>query len=98
VLLDEATASVDASAEAAIQRAIDELVKHKTVVVIAHRLRTVRRADQIVVLNRGHIVETGDHDALVKKDGIYAALWREQERAKGWRLGGAVSPVEVVHG
>lgn len=87
VLLDEATASVDASAEAAIQRAIDELVKHKTVVVIAHRLRTIRRADRIVVLDRGRIVETGDHDALLQQDGTYAALWREQERAKGWRLG-----------
>lgn len=87
VLLDEATASVDVSAEAAIQRAIDELVKHKTVVVIAHRLRTIRRADRIVVLDRGRVVETGDHDALIQHGGTYAALYHEQERAKGWRLG-----------
>ena len=80
VLLDEATASVDASAEAAIQRAIDELVKDKTVVVIAHRLRTIRRADQIVVLDRGRVVETGDHDALLQKEGTYATLWREQRK------------------
>lgn len=91
VLLDEATASIDASAEAAIQRAIDKLVQHKTVVVIAHRLRTIRHADQIIVLDRGRIVETGDHDMLLRNDGTYAALFREQERAKGWRLG----PVEA---
>ncbi len=86
VLLDEATASVDASAEAEIQRAIDELVRNKTVVVIAHRLRSVRRAHRIVVLERGRVAETGSHDALLARDGAYAALWREQERAKGWRL------------
>ncbi|NTX63672.1 ABC transporter ATP-binding protein [Myxococcus sp. CA051A] len=87
VLLDEATASVDASAEAEIQRAIDELVRHKTVVVIAHRLRTVRRAHRIVVLERGRVAESGTHDELVRREGPYAALWREQERAKGWHLG-----------
>lgn len=92
VLLDEATASVDASAEAAIQRAIDELVKDKTVVVIAHRLRTIRHADQIVVLDRGRVVETGNHDALLRKNGVYAALWREQERGKGWRLPASLHP------
>lgn len=90
VLLDEATASIDASAEARIQRAIDVLVKDKTVVVIAHRLRTIRHADQIVVLDRGRVVETGDHETLLRKNGAYAALWREQERAKGWRLGTGV--------
>ncbi|WP_395834005.1 ABC transporter ATP-binding protein [Archangium violaceum] len=87
VLLDEATASVDASAEADIQRAIDELVKEKTVVVIAHRLRTVRRASRIVVLDRGRVAETGTHEELLSRAGVYATLWREQERAKGWRLG-----------
>ncbi len=86
VLLDEATASVDASAEAELQRAIDELVKHKTVVVIAHRLRTVRRAQHILVLKEGRVVEAGTHDALLSRAGIYAGLWNEQMRAKGWRL------------
>ncbi|WP_233605309.1 MULTISPECIES: ATP-binding cassette domain-containing protein [unclassified Corallococcus] len=88
VLLDEATASVDASAEAELQRAIDALVKTKTVVVIAHRLRTVRRAHRIVVLDKGRVAESGTQDELLARDGVYAALWREQERAKGWRLGG----------
>jgi ATP-binding cassette, subfamily B, bacterial IrtB/YbtQ len=92
VLLDEATASVDASSEAELQRAIDALVRHKTVVVIAHRLRTVRRAHHIVVLDHGRVAESGTHDALMARDGLYAALWREQERAKGWRLGGAEAP------
>ncbi|MGC4088949.1 MAG: ABC transporter ATP-binding protein [Polyangiaceae bacterium] len=86
VLLDEATASVDASVEAEIQRAIDVLVRQKTVVVIAHRLRTVRRAHKIVVLDKGRVAETGTHDELIAKDGLYASLWKEQERAKGWRL------------
>jgi len=64
-------------------------VKRKTVVVIAHRLRTVRRAHQIVVLDKGCVAEQGTHDELVAKGGVYAALWHEQERAKGWRLGAA---------
>jgi ATP-binding cassette subfamily B protein len=87
VLLDEATAAVDASAEAEIQRAIDQLVREKTVVVIAHRLRTVRRAHRIVVLHEGRVAESGTHDELLARDGVYAAQWREQDRAKGWRLG-----------
>jgi ATP-binding cassette, subfamily B, bacterial IrtB/YbtQ len=86
VLLDEATASVDAYAEREIQRAIHELVKRKTVVVIAHRLRTIRSAHRIVVLDRGRVAESGTHQELLAAGGTYAALWREQERAKGWRL------------
>ncbi|HTU59030.1 MAG TPA: ATP-binding cassette domain-containing protein, partial [Polyangiales bacterium] len=86
VLLDEATASVDASTEVEIQHAIDQLVQKKTVIVIAHRLRTIRRAHQIVVLDRGRVAETGTHDQLLENNGVYAALWREQDRARGWRL------------
>lgn len=89
VILDEASASVDASAEAELQRSIDELVRTKTVIVIAHRLRTVRRAHCIVVLDEGRVAECGSHGQLMHRDGVYAALWREQERAKGWRLGAA---------
>lgn len=91
VLLDEATASVDASAEAQIQRAIDALTRDKTVVVIAHRLRTVARAHAIVVLDGGRVVETGTHVALLSRDGAYARAWREQERARGWTLAQAES-------
>ncbi|MCG8423796.1 MAG: ABC transporter ATP-binding protein/permease [Proteobacteria bacterium] len=80
ILLDEATASVDPSAESAIQQAVDELVLGKTVVVIAHRLRTVQRASQIVVLDRGRIVDRGSHDSLLAADGLYARLWRLQTR------------------
>lgn len=86
ILLDEATASVDASAEADIQRALDELTRDKTVVVIAHRLRTVQLANHIIVMQRGKVTEAGSHQSLLAYDGLYAALWREQERAKGWTL------------
>lgn len=97
VLLDEATASVDASAEVDIQRAIDELVKKKTVVVIAHRLRAIRRAHQIVVLDKGKVAERGTHDALLARGGVYAGLWHEQERAKGWRLVENAAPEPERH-
>jgi ATP-binding cassette, subfamily B, bacterial IrtB/YbtQ len=86
VLLDEATASVDAAVEADIQSAIDQLVQNKTVVMIAHRLRTVRRAHQILVLDRGSVAEVGTHATLLQRGSHYARLWREQERARGWRL------------
>lgn len=86
VLLDEATASVDPTAEASIQRGIDELVRDKTVVVIAHRLRTVRRASRILVLDKGQLVEQGTHEELMKNDKVYAGLWRRQMSARGWKL------------
>jgi ABC-type multidrug transport system fused ATPase/permease subunit len=81
VILDEATASVDTITENAIQAALDNLVQERTTLVIAHRLSTVRRADQIVVLSHGKIVEKGAHDELVAKDGAYARLWRAQAQA-----------------
>ncbi len=87
VLLDEATAALDPENELHIQEAIDELVKNKTVVVIAHRLNTVSRADKIVVIDKGRIAEQGSHDFLMSREGLYKALWDEQQRVKGWKFG-----------
>ncbi|MDX2111398.1 MAG: ABC transporter ATP-binding protein [Verrucomicrobiota bacterium] len=78
IILDEATASVDTMTERLIQEALETLLKDRTVLVIAHRLSTVRKADQIVVLERGRIVEQGPHGTLIKANGHYAALWRYQ--------------------
>ena len=74
VILDEATASVDADNERAIQEAISELCKNKTLLVIAHRLKTIKDADQILVVSDGKIIERGNHDKLMERDGIYAHM------------------------
>ena len=74
VILDEATASVDADNERAIQEAISELCKNKTLLVIAHRLKTIKDADQILVISDGKIIERGNHKKLMKKDGVYAHM------------------------
>ena len=86
VFLDEATASLDPENEVLIQRAIDELVKNKTVLVIAHRLQSVMNADEIIVLDDGRIAEHGTHPELLKQGGRYAALWENQQRAGNWML------------
>lgn len=78
VILDEATASVDTITERKIQHALDHLMAERTVLVIAHRLSTVRRADKIIVLKAGQIIESGTHHALIAKDGHYAQLWNHQ--------------------
>ncbi|PYI57111.1 ABC transporter ATP-binding protein [Paenibacillus flagellatus] len=78
VLLDEATASLDPENEAEIQQAIDRLVQGRTVIVVAHRLKTVQHADRIVVLDHGRIVEQGRYDELLSSNGLYARLWRRQ--------------------
>ena len=74
VILDEATASVDADNERAIQEAISELCRNKTLLVIAHRLKTIRDADQILVVSGGKITERGDHAELMKLNGTYAHM------------------------
>jgi len=88
LLLDEATASIDPSAEAQIQRAIAELAHGRTVVVIAHHLKNVRNADQILVLDKGRLMEQGTHAQLLVQNGLYARMWARQPQAQQWRLRG----------
>ena len=77
LILDEATASVDPFTETKIQEAMDNIMKNRTSIVIAHRLRTVRHVDRIIVLDHGTIVEEGNHDTLMKKGGYYADLYNK---------------------
>ena len=86
ILLDEATASLDVENETLIQTALSRLIKDKTVLVIAHRMRTVAGADKIVVLDGGRVAEEGTPDALLKKDGIYAHMVRLQTESQNWVL------------
>ena len=74
LILDEATASLDTGSEALIQSALHRLMVGRTTFVVAHRLSTIRRADQIVVLNQGKIVEVGTHPELLELEGLYASL------------------------
>ena len=87
VIFDEATANVDPENEDRLQAAIEELTKNKTIIMIAHRLKTVRNADQILVVNGGHIVQQGRHDDLIKQKGIYADFVSGRKQAIGWKLG-----------
>lgn len=87
VLLDEATASLDPESEASVQKAIAALIQGKTVVVIAHRLRTIAKADQIIVMDRGRLVEQGTHRELIEKNGLYHRLYRVQQESLGWSVG-----------
>ena len=81
VLLDEATSALDTLTENSVQEALDRLGSHRTVLVIAHRLGTIRNADNILVLKEGTIAEEGTHDELLKKKGVYADMWNMQLHA-----------------
>ena len=86
VILDEATANVDPENEDQLQKAIESLTREKTIIMIAHRLKTVKNADQILVLDNGRIVQQGTHDELMKEKGIYANFIGVRKKAVGWKL------------
>jgi ATP-binding cassette, subfamily B, bacterial IrtB/YbtQ len=96
VLLDEATSALDPQNEAAVVRGIHELTRDKTVIVVAHRLATIRHADQILFLDQGRIVERGTHDELLAAGGRYADFWNERSRASGWHLAPASDAVDAA--
>ena len=83
LLLDEATSALDTESEAQVQAALKRLMAGRTVILIAHRLSTVRNADRICVIDKGSIVETGDHSTLVRARGLYARLARSQDLDAG---------------
>ncbi|HWR62273.1 MAG TPA: ABC transporter ATP-binding protein [Clostridia bacterium] len=86
VILDEATASVDPENEHAIQKAISALVRGKTIIIIAHRLATIRNADQILVVDEGSIVQRGTHEELIRQEGVYRRFLSIRETAEGWSI------------
>ncbi|MDE6869051.1 MAG: ABC transporter ATP-binding protein/permease [Clostridia bacterium] len=89
VVLDEATAFADPENEVLVQKAFDELSKDKTVIMIAHRLTTVKNADRIFVLKDGQIEEEGAHGQLLQNKGLYTKMWKDYTTSIGWRVGGA---------
>lgn len=86
ILLDEATASLDVENETLIQESLSRLIENKTVLIIAHRMRTVAGADKIVVLSDGTVAEQGDSDTLIKKNGIYARMVKLQTQSQNWAM------------
>ena len=86
IILDEATANVDPENEQKLIDAVDALTKEKTIIMIAHRLKTVRGADQIFVIDKGHIAEQGTHEELIVRDGIYKSFINDRNKAAGWKL------------
>lgn len=86
IVLDEATAFADPDNEAAIQEAISALTTGRTLIVVAHRLHTIAAADQILVIDAGHVAESGCHDALIERDGLYARLWEDYDHAQAISL------------
>lgn len=86
IILDEATANVDPENEAELTKAIEELTKEKTIIMIAHRLKTVEHADRIIVIDGGRIAQQGRHDELMQKDGIYRTFVEDRKQALSWKL------------
>lgn len=86
LLLDEPTASLDADNEALVQQALDRIARDRTVVMIAHRLKTVRNASSVVVVEDGRVAQRGTHDDLLRQGGIYARLWELQTAAHALRF------------
>ena len=86
IVLDEATANVDPENEAELMQAIEALTKEKTIIMIAHRLKTVRNADQILVVDRGRVVQRGTHDELMAQEGIYRGFIQGRQKAVSWKL------------
>ena len=97
-MLDEATAFADPENEALIQRAFSKLAAGRTVIMIAHRLSTVVRADQIVVLNQGCVQETGTHTELLAAGGLYAKMWADYEQAASWKITAATANAAAAKG
>lgn len=86
IILDEATANVDPENEQSLVQAIQELTRNKTIIMIAHRLKTVRHADRILVLDHGRIVQDGTHESLMQEEGIYQRFIQERSQAVSWKL------------
>lgn len=86
ILLDEATASLDVENESKVQKALSRLIRNKTVLVIAHRMRTIAGADHIVVLAEGGVAEEGTHEELLNAGGLYHKLWDLQTKSAEWTL------------
>ena len=86
VILDEATANVDPENEDRLQKAVEALTRDKTIILIAHRLKTVKNADQILVVDHGRIVQQGKHEQLMKQPGLYAEFVGGRRQAEGWKL------------
>ena len=86
LLLDEATSALDAESETLVQKALDELMRERTTIVIAHRLATVLKADRILVMDEGRIIEEGTHQSLIRQGGLYARLARLQFEAGNERV------------
>ena len=95
IIFDEATANVDPENEDRLQQAIEALTQDKTVIMIAHRLNTVRNAAQILVVADGRIVQRGTHEELIAEDGIYADFIASRRTAVGWRLSSSTDPSKI---